>query len=308
MTTGVLVMAYGTPGSPERVEEYYTHIRRGRPPTPEQLTDLTTRYDAIGGTSPMAERTRAQVDALASALDAIEPDGFVTALGQKHASPFIEDGVATLVGVGVDRIVGVVLAPHFSAGSVGQYLDRARAAAVEAGVEVTAVENWHLLDELIAFQASSVRNALSTLPERTKVVFTAHSLPQRIVAAGDPYPDQLRATAEAVAAAAGLVNWTRWAIAWQSAGRTPEPWLGPDILQVIDDLAASENHAGHPRGLLVSAVGFVSDHLEVLYDLDIEAAARAQAHGIAFARTACVNDDPTVMAALAQRVIEADQA
>src|SRR5690606_9323103 len=167
VTTGVLVMAYGTPGSPERVEEYYTHIRRGRPPTPEQLTDLTTRYDAIGGTSPMAERTRAQVDALASALDAFEPDGFVTALGQKHASPFIEDGVATLVGVGVDRIVGVVLAPHFSAGSVGQYLDRARAAAVEAGVEVTAVENWHLLDELIAFQASSVRNALSTLPERT---------------------------------------------------------------------------------------------------------------------------------------------
>ncbi len=143
--------------------------------------------------------------------------------------------------------------------------------------------------------------------KNTKVFFTAHSLPQRIIDAGDPYPQELRSTAEAVAAAAGLGDWSNWAIAWQSAGRTPEPWLGPDILQVIDDLAASrdDDQRDAQSGVLVSAVGFVADHLEVLYDLDIEAAHRAESHGIAFARTACVNDDPTVMAALARRVIEA---
>jgi ferrochelatase len=142
------------------------------------------------------------------------------------------------------------------------------------------------------------------MPADTKVLFTAHSLPQRIIAAGDPYPDELRSTAEAVAEAAGLSGWSNWAIAWQSAGRTPEPWLGPDILTVIDDLAAAENEAGNQRGVLVSAVGFVADHLEVLYDLDIEASKRAASHGLAFDRTACVNDDATVFAALARRVLE----
>jgi len=157
----------------------------------------------------------------------------------------------------------------------------------------------------VAFIAADLQAKLAGMPDDTKVLFTAHSLPQRIIDAGDPYPDELRATAEAVAEAAGLSRWSNWAIAWQSAGRTPEPWLGPDILAVIDDLAGSENDAAHPRGVLVSAVGFVADHLEVLYDLDIEAAQRAASHDIAFARTACVNDDPTVMAALAQRVIAA---
>jgi ferrochelatase len=157
----------------------------------------------------------------------------------------------------------------------------------------------------VQFIADDLRAKLAAMPANTKVLFTAHSLPERIIAAGDPYPQQLRSTAEAVAAAAGLGQWSNWAIAWQSAGRTPEPWLGPDILQVIDELATSEHDAGEPRGVLVSAVGFVADHLEVLYDLDIEAAARAAAHGLAFARTACVNDNPVVMAALAHRVIEA---
>ncbi|MCU1485675.1 MAG: ferrochelatase, partial [Actinomycetia bacterium] len=136
---------------------------------------------------------------------------------------------------------------------------------------------------------------------RTKVLFTAHSLPQRILAAGDPYPDELRATAEAVAARGGLGQEGRWAIAWQSAGRTPEPWIGPDILQVIDDVAAG----GEADGVLVSAVGFVADHLEVLYDLDVEAAAKAAAVGLPFARTAVLNDDATVLAALARRVLAA---
>ena len=197
-----------------------------------------------------------------------------------------------------------MLAPHWSAFSIGQYLDRVRAAAPD-GVEVVGIDSWAVEPAFVEFLAAEVRRQTAELPDDTKVLFTAHSLPQRIVAAGDPYPDQLRATAEAVAAAAGLDRWTGWSIAWQSAGRTPEPWLGPDILAVIDDLAAAENDAGATQGIVVSAVGFVADHLEVLYDLDIEAAKRAATHGIQFARTACVNDDPTVMAALAQRVLHA---
>ena len=227
------------------------------------------------------------------------------ALGLKHAHPKVEVAVDQLAAEGFRHIVGLVLAPHYSAFSIGQYLDRARAAAEPHGITVSGIESWATEPAFVQFVATDLRAKLATLPPNTKVLFTAHSLPQRIVAAGDRYPDELRATAEAVAAAAGLGRWNSWALAWQSAGRTPEPWLGPDILQVIDELADSENHAGAERGVLVSAVGFVADHLEVLYDLDIEAARHAAQRGLVFARTACVNDDPTVMAALARRVIEA---
>ena len=301
----VLLMAYGTPRTPEEIEPYYTDIRRGRPPTPEALADLTARYDALGGTSPLAARTEAQRDALQAALDAAAPGHFHVALGLKHAEPKVEAAVDSLAAQGFRHIVGLVLAPHYSAYSIGQYLDRARSAAEPHGITVSGIESWATEPAFVQFIADDLRAKLATMPTNTKVLFTAHSLPQRIVAAGDPYPEQLRATAEAVAAAAGLSQWSNWAIAWQSAGRTPEPWIGPDILEVIDELATSEHDAGEPRGVLVSAVGFVADHLEVLYDLDIEAAARAAAHGLAFARTACVNDNAFVMAALAQRVIEA---
>lgn len=299
----VLLMAYGTPRTREEIEPYYTDIRRGRPPTPEALADLTARYDALGGTSPLAARTEAQRDALQRALDALEPGRFEVRLGLKHAEPKVEAAVDGFAADGFRHIVGLVLAPHYSAYSIGQYLDRARAAAEPHGITVSGVESWAVEPAYVEFIARDLAAKMASMPADTKVFFTAHSLPQRIIDAGDPYPHELRSTAEAVAATAGLGSWSNWAIAWQSAGRTPEPWLGPDILQVIDDLAAAD-HDG-PQGVLVSAVGFVADHLEVLYDLDIEAAHRAASHGIAFARTACVNDDPTVMAALAQRVIEA---
>lgn len=303
--TAVLLMAYGTPRTPEEIEPYYTDIRRGRPPTPEQLADLTARYDALGGTSPLAARTEAQRAGLQAALDTCAPGRYHVVLGLKHAEPKIEAAVDALAAEGFTHIVGLVLAPHYSAFSIGQYLDRARAAAEPHGISVAGIESWATEPAFVEFVATDLRAKLAALPADTKVLFTAHSLPQRIIAAGDRYPDELRATAEAVAAAAGLSHWSSWAIAWQSAGRTPEPWLGPDILQVIDDLGGAENDAGHQRGVLVSAVGFVADHLEVLYDLDIEAARRAAQHGLAFARTACVNDDPTVMAALAARVVQA---
>jgi ferrochelatase len=301
----VLLMAYGTPRTPDEIEPYYTDIRRGRPPTPEALADLVARYDALGGTSPLAARTEAQRVALQTALDAASPGRYEVSLGLKHADPKIEAAVDAIAANGFRHIVGLVLAPHYSAFSIGQYLDRATAAAEPHGITVAGIRSWATEPAYVEFIAADLKAKLATMPEHTKVLFTAHSLPQRIIDAGDPYPQELRSTAEAVAAAVGLGRWSNWAIAWQSAGRTPEPWLGPDILQVIDDLGSAENDAGSETGVVVSAVGFVSDHLEVLYDLDIEASRRATSHGIAFARTRCVNDDPTVMAALAQRVITA---
>jgi ferrochelatase len=295
----VLLMAYGTPRHPGEVGAYYTDIRRGRPPTPEQLADLVRRYDAIGGLSPLAARTQAQQTALQRALDERAPGVFVVVLGMKHATPSIEDAVASLVDEGFERAVALVLAPHYSAFSVGQYIERAVAAGGDR-LEVLPITDWHLEPAYLDFLATSVRAGLATLPARSKVLFTAHSLPERIIATGDPYPDQLRETARAVAERAGLAPWGTWAVAWQSAGRTPEPWIGPDILAVIDDLAASEG----ATGVLVCACGFVADHLEVLYDLDIEARRRAKEGGIAFVRTPVVNDEPSVVGALADRVVE----
>jgi protoporphyrin/coproporphyrin ferrochelatase len=295
--TGVVVMAYGTPATPEDIPAYYTHIRRGRPPTPELLADLVARYDAIGGISPLAQRTGAQLKAVAAALERSEPGRYVVRLGQKHAAPFIEDAVDELAEMGVDRIVGLVLAPHYSGFSVGQYNQRAGESAERHHLPFCGVRSWHLEEEFVAHQAASVRERLAAMPDATKVVFTAHSLPERVLV-DDPYPDELRSSAEAIARAAGLEQWSGWALAWQSAGRTPEPWRGPDILDVIRELARS----GQTSGVLVVPQGFTADHLEVLYDLDIEAAAVAAEEGVQFARTEVVNDDPAVMGRLAEKV------
>jgi len=297
--TGLLVMAYGTPGSPQDVEAYYTHIRRGRPPTPELLAELVARYEAIGGISPLAARTEAQRAALARALETREPGRWVVALGQKHAPPFIEDAVEALADDGVTRAVGLVLAPHYSRASVGQYHERATAAGAEHGVDLLPIESWHLLPAYVEFLTAAVRDARDRLPKRHKVLFSAHSLPERVLV-DDPYPDQLRASAEAVATRVGLDPWQDWSLCWQSAGRTPEPWRGPDVLEVLRELGAT----GRCDGVLVCPQGFVADHLEVLYDLDIEARRVAEEAGLAFARTRSLNDDPVVMAALAELVID----
>ncbi len=296
--TAVMLMGYGTPQTPADILPYYIDIRRGRPPTDQQLAELTARYEAIGGISPLAQRTEAQRRALQAALDRLAEGTYHVTLGMKHAAPFIEESVDQLAAQGFRRVIGLVLAPHYSAFSVGQYLDRLTVAATEHGIAVTGIESWATEPAFVEFVAAEVRATLATMPDETRVLFTAHSLPERILESDDPYPSQLHATAQCVASSLGLDN---WGVAWQSAGRTPEPWLGPDILIAIDELAAD----GHTRGVLVSAVGFVADHLEVLYDLDIEASRRAAAHGLAFARTACVNDDPAVMAALAARVVGA---
>lgn len=277
---GVLVMAYGTPATPSDIEAYYTHVRRGRPPAPEQLEELEGRYAAIGGTSPLLERTRAQAAGLQAALG----DGYLVELGMKHAQPFIEDGVEALADAGAADVVGLVLAPHFSQLSVGEYAARA------TGVRV--VPSWHLAPGYLDLLARFVAEVAT--PD-SEVVFTAHSLPSRILDEGDPYPVQLRETAAAVAERA---NVERWSVGWQSAGRTPEPWIGPDILDVLRDRAAS----GNVDRVVVCPAGFVSDHLEVLYDLDVEATALASQLGLGLARTRMPNDDPQFCATLADVV------
>ena len=302
--TAVLLMAYGTPRSREEILPYYTDIRRGRPPTEEQLNDLTARYEAIGGLSPLAALTEAQRDALQTALNNIAPNTYHVALGLKHAAPMIEDAVQQLATEGFTKIVALVLAPHFSSFSIGQYIDRATTAAAPHGISVVGITSWATEEAFIEFLASDMSAKLASMPANTHVLFTAHSLPQRIIDAGDPYPAELRSTAVAVAAKVGLTENSQWSIAWQSAGRTPEPWIGPDILDVIDQLATQSHPAA---GVLVSACGFVADHLEVLFDLDIEASHRAEQHGLAFARTECVNDNGAIMNALAHRVHAANQ-
>jgi ferrochelatase len=291
VTVGVLLMAYGTPRDRDGIAAYYTDIRRGRPPTDEQLADLTARYDAIGGTFPLRALTEAQARAIEHHLG----PGYAVELGYKHVVPSVEDAVATLAGRGATSVVGLVLAPHYSALSVGAYAERASHAAAAHDVQIDMIESWHLLPAYLDFLARAVTDAQRELPEEVRrdadVVFTAHSLPEKAVPAGDPYPDQVRATAESVATLADLF---RWSTAWQSAGRTQDQWLGPDVRDVIR-VAADEGE----RGVVVCACGFVSDHLEVAYDLDVEARDLAASLGVPFARTRSVNDDPAVMAALA---------
>ncbi len=298
-TVGVLLLAYGTPASQDEIEPYYTHIRHGRPPTPELLTELTGRYRAIGGSSPLLAIARLQAGRLEQLLHEQTPGTeFRVVLGYKHASPFVEDAVAELAQAGVDRVAAVVLTPHYSTLSVGEYVTRVREAALAHQLApVSVVEDWHLQPGYISLLADRVNAGLVQLrgagAGSVHVLFTAHSLPSRILGTGDPYPEQLEQTAQAVAVSASLEDWST---AWQSAGRTAEPWIGPDVRDVVRDLGKTGQH----DGVLVCAAGFVSDHLEILYDLDIDCRAVAQQSGLRFARTASLNSDRQFIEVLAQ--------
>lgn len=287
----VLVMAYGTPRGPDDVEAYYTDIRHGRPPPPELLQELKDRYRAIGGRSPLLEITLAQASGIQERL------GIPSYVGQKHAAPFIADAVTEMNKDGVDRAVGLVLAPHFSTMSIGDYRRRAHKAAEDAGWtgRLAMVTSWHLEPGYIDFLAREVQRSVAGLAETARresvVLFTAHSLPQRILQGGDPYPAQLEETAAAVGGRAGL---RRWQIGWQSAGRTDVPWLGPDILEILPRLA----EAG-VRGVVICPCGFVADHLEVLYDIDIEARQTARELGMDLVRTSSPNTDAAFLDTLA---------
>ncbi len=297
---GVLLMAYGTPASLADVEAYYTHIRRGRPPEPWRLEELIERYRAIGGASPLLAISKAQAAGLQQLLDTEDEGAFRVELGMKHAPPFIEDGMSRLTRAGVRRAVGVVLAPHYSPLSIGEYMARAREAATE-DLELSFVEDWHLAPPYIDLLAERVEESLNSfaveIRDEVDVVFTAHSLPAHVLRSDDPYPEQLRETAEAVACRLGL---SRFSTAWQSAGRTPEPWLGPDILDVTRELAAAGS-----GGMVVCPAGFVSDHLEILYDLDIKCRSVAEELGLNWRRTISPNTDPALLRGLADLVLAA---
>lgn len=291
MNQGLLVMAYGTPRGLDDVESYYTDIRGGRPPSPEALHDLVERYRAIGGRSPLSEITRAQADGLQRRL------GIPVYLGMKHSAPTIPDAVGRAADDGIERLVGLVLAPHYSRMSVGDYANRARRSAqsLPRGPAVDVIPGWHLEPGYIAWLADATGNAITELPEEMRaeavIVFTAHSLPEAILRTGDPYPEQLAATATAVAERIGR---SRIRVGWQSAGRTTEDWLGPDILAILEEEAA--------RGTVAAVIcpcGFVADHLEVLYDIDVEARGRARGLGIELRRTAAPNDDARFLDVLA---------
>jgi ferrochelatase len=297
--TGVLLMAYGSPNSLDEVEAYYTDVRGGRPPTPQLLAELQERYRRVGGRTPLLDISRAQADGLQALLDAEEPGRFRVYLGMKHWHPYLAEAVERMRADGIREAVAVALAPHYSRMSIGGYISRVEEA--QAGqaepIRFSYVESWH--DEPRFWQAlvTQVREALDQkfTPEergRVFVVFTAHSLPQRIREWDDPYERELRATAAGVAGLLGLGT-DRWDFAFQSAGRTPEPWLGPEILGKIRELAERGE-----RSILICPVGFIADHLEILYDIDIEAQDLARELGVHVERIAMLNDRPALVAAL----------
>jgi protoporphyrin/coproporphyrin ferrochelatase len=309
---GVLVMAYGTAAGPDDIERYYTDIRGGRAPSPEHLQELRDRYEAIGNVFPLLETTAAQAEGIVERLNA-DADGrtYRAYLGMKHSPPFIPEGVDRMRGDGVERGVGIVMAPHWSGMSVETYVQRVQQAGDHGETpRFTFVRRYHDHPAFIAFLADRVAEALDALPDDARegaaVIFSAHSLPVRTLADGSQrcktcdcddscrYRDALQETADLVAARLGLGTHL---IAWQSAGRTADPWWGPPVEDVIHQLAMQ----GH-SAVVVCSAGFVADHLEVLYDLDIEARQIAEEAGIAFARTRMPNADPGYLDVLAQVV------
>ena len=297
-------MSYGTPENLESVEAYYTHIRRGNPPTEEQLKELVDRYEAIvGGVFPLRENTNRQVEELQKLFneDSAQKDiEFVCYQGLKHAAPFIEDGVELMAKDGIKEAIGIVLAPHYSMMSIGGYVKRAQAKADELGIKMSFVKSYHLNPTLIQALSERVEAKLKlfeeagALREDVHVLFSAHSLPEKIVAMGDPYAEQLLETSRAIAEKVGI---SAWQFTWQSAGRTSEPWLGPDILDTLNNLSKEQ-----VENVLVAPIGFVSDHLEVLYDLDIEAQAVAKELDMRLMRIDSLNSDPLYMKTLRDEV------
>ncbi len=288
---GVLLMAYGTPRNLDEVEPFYIDIRRGHTPSPELIENLKSRYRAVGGKTPLLEVTNAQAVALERELGA----EYRVFQGMKHWHPYIEQAVGDMARAGIQQATAMALAPHYSAMSVGGYFQAIDEAQTKLGssIRFNRVDSWHLQRSYLEAVAGHVRAAVIDFTPDV-VVFTAHSLPKRILETGDPYVDQLQATSRALAAELDIPNWT---FSFQSAGATGDAWLGPDILQTIDQQAGEG-----VRRMLVVPVGFISDHLEILYDLDVQATGRAQAAGIELRRIASLNDDPKLIRALAENV------
>ncbi|REB08835.1 ferrochelatase [Sporosarcina sp. BI001-red] len=301
-TMGLLVMAYGTPYKEEDIESYYTHIRRGRKPAPEQLEDLKNRYEAIGGISPLAHITDGQAQALCDALNQSQNEiDFKLYIGLKHITPFIEDAVDQMNKDGIKEAVTVVLAPHYSTFSVKSYNTRAKEEADKYGISITSVESWYKQPKFLKYWEEKIRETFDSMSEaereKSVLVVSAHSLPQKIREAGDPYPDQLEETAKLLAEAADVKE---YAVGWQSEGQTGEPWLGPDV----QDLTRELNEKKGYTSFVYTPVGFVSDHLEVLFDNDYECKVVCDEIGATYHRPAMPNTDPLFIGAVADAVME----
>jgi ferrochelatase len=301
--TGVLLMAYGGPNSLDELPGYLADIRSGRPTTRAVLDEMTHNYRQIGGKSPLLEISRQQGAALETLLngEAARPR-YKVYLGMRHWSPWLEDTVRAMLDDGIQRAVGIVLAPHYSSFSVAKYQERVKQglALNRGSIEFDFVDSYNTAPKYIEALANRVREGIARFPasdqSEVHVILSAHSLPVRIIRLGDPYKEQLLETAGLVAQAAGL-SAEQWTWSFQSAGRSPEPWLGPPLEETITNLA------GRGFNKLVSVpVGFVSDHVEMLYDIDIKAQALARQLGVRLERPPALNLDPLFIETLADLV------
>lgn len=298
---GLLVMAYGTPYQEADIERYYTHIRHGRKPAEDALQDLKDRYKAIGGISPLAKITEQQAHALEANLNAQQDDyEFKAYIGLKHIEPFIEDAVEEMAKDGIEQAISIVLAPHYSTFSVKAYNGRANEAADKHGISIQSVESWYDEAGFIEFWANGINRIFQGMPqeeqEKAVLIVSAHSLPEKILQDGDPYPEQLAETARLIVEKTAIDNYE---IGWQSEGNTPDPWLGPDVQDLTRDLYEQKGY----RSFIYAPVGFIADHLEVLYDNDYECKVVCDELGANYHRPEMPNTDPLFIDTLANVVL-----
>lgn len=296
--TAVLLMAYGSPEDLDDMEAYLLDIRGGRPTSPQLVAEIRQRYALIGGRSPLLDLTQAQAVALQAELNRLPGSDFRAFVGMRHWQPRIAQAVEQIAQEEFHQVVGLVMAPHQSRMSTGAYFRQLDQAIAERNLdlEVIRIGAWHDHPGLIEALTEQARAALALFDRHPYVLFTAHSLPVRILTEGDPYDAQLHQTAALVASRLGLPD-NCWQFCYQSAGQSQEPWLGPPIEQVIPALA----QAGETQ-ILAVPVGFVCDHVEILYDLDILARRIASEHGVRFERSPSLNTSPTFISALADLV------
>ncbi|QIW17831.1 ferrochelatase [Bacillus thuringiensis] len=296
---GLLVMAYGTPESLDDVEAYYTHIRHGHKPSEEALQDLIRRYKAIGGISPLAKITKEQAHKLTDSMNKIFTEyEFTCYLGLKHIAPFIEDAVEEMKKDGIEQAISIVLAPHYSTFSIKAYNDRAIRLSEEIGGPVIEpIEQWYDEPKFISYWTEQLKETFTKIEDKEKavVIFSAHSLPEKIIAAGDPYVEQLQHTADLIAEAADIPNYTT---GWQSAGNTPDPWIGPDVQDLTRDLFEKHGY----ESFVYCPVGFVAEHLEVLYDNDYECKVVTDELNVAYFRPNMPNSQSVFIDCLAEIV------
>jgi ferrochelatase len=292
---GLLVMAYGGPDNIDEVEPYLLDVRGYRPTAPEIIHEVRQRYREIGGRSPILEQTRAQADALESALN-VSGENFKAFVGMRHWHPYIKDALSEMQAQGIQKAVGLVMAPHYSKMSIGAYYKKIEEAG--APIEFLRLEDWHLESGYLDALADRVRAALQRFPADVRaevpIVFTAHSLPQKILEWNDPYPVQLRETVEAVMRRLG--NHPHQ-FAFQSAAISTEPWLGPDAGEIIKRLASEGN-----ENILLCPIGFVCEHVEILYDVDIVYQRLAKSLNIHLERIEMLNAAPAMIDGLAQLI------